>query len=376
MILSNEYSVKLPKKYKTILFLHAASKETFVFLAMLTPRRDGMAHVDSQGKILFECAFDFPMLAMGMLSDREAIFIETRKNRISVLNLDTHEFRYYPHLFVSEESDQSDIFTFADSRYLCIEEKGRYNINRYKLTYYQYPLQLNEKKAPRTLQVYESKENDWTYEYQSRKANGRSMVMWYKPKHDDDFEFKTYEYLPEKGKGEFKHYKFPFSLASRGTTTKVETLCHNAWELRSNCFIFLCWVGKETNRQGALNSNYVVDIDNQGAITEAAFTFGPYQDLLIDCLNLGEYSMLRTFSFDSGKAVKTPTYYIHNASERIVAEEIWQCSNLYKYELEGYSSGLLCEGLYNNQDVDEFKTRLKKVVDPKVVYGSLLREGP
>lgn len=53
-----------------------------------------------------------------------------------------------------EESDQSDIITFSETRYLCIEEKGRYNDNRYKLTYYTYPLQLNEKKTAKPFITY------------------------------------------------------------------------------------------------------------------------------------------------------------------------------------------------------------------------------
>lgn len=40
---------------------------------------------------------------------------------------------------------------------MCIEEKGRYNDNRYKLTYFQYPLKMAEvkdKKVTKTLAVY------------------------------------------------------------------------------------------------------------------------------------------------------------------------------------------------------------------------------
>ena len=73
-----------------------------MFLALIGERKDGVAHVDSKGVVLFETQFEHPMDAMGMLSDREAIFLETRKNRISVLNLETHEFAYYPHQFMSE----------------------------------------------------------------------------------------------------------------------------------------------------------------------------------------------------------------------------------------------------------------------------------
>jgi hypothetical protein len=53
------------------------------------------------------------MDAMGMLDEREVIFTETRRNRITVLNLETHEFSYFPHQFMNEESDLTDIFTFS-----------------------------------------------------------------------------------------------------------------------------------------------------------------------------------------------------------------------------------------------------------------------
>ena len=87
MILCNTYEVKLKKIYNQILFLHAAYNNTFVFLGMLTPRKDGVVHVDSKGNILFEKQFDDPMLTMAMMSDREAIFVNSRKNMILVLDL-------------------------------------------------------------------------------------------------------------------------------------------------------------------------------------------------------------------------------------------------------------------------------------------------
>lgn len=55
-----------------------------------------------------------------MLSDREAIVLETRKNRVTVLNLDDHTVSHYPHQFMFEESDQADIETFSESRLLCV----------------------------------------------------------------------------------------------------------------------------------------------------------------------------------------------------------------------------------------------------------------
>jgi hypothetical protein len=69
-----------------------------------------------------------------------------------------------------------------------------------------------EKKAPRTVAVYEAKDTEWTYEHFTRKANNFSMVLWYKPKHDDSFEFKTYDI--QNGKGQHRIYKFSHALAA------------------------------------------------------------------------------------------------------------------------------------------------------------------
>lgn len=49
-------------------------------------------------------------------------------------------------------------------------------------------------------------------------------------------------------------------------------------------------------------------------------------------------------------------------------------SHLYKYEFEGYASGLICEGLYQNQNVNKFTVILKRIVYPKDVYLFLLSE--
>lgn len=198
---------------------------------------------------------------------------------------------------MSEESDQTEILTFSETKYLCIEEKGRYNDNRYKLNYFPYPLQQIDKKT-KTVAIYEAKDNEWTYEHTTFKANNYSMMMWCKPRHDDSFEFKTYDI--QEGKGQYRQYGFSDPLAAFGQMHKIETLIMNAWEMRKSNFIFLCLTDKEIKKTGggSINSNFIVDVDNQGAISETKFTFGPYQDYLIDCYNLGPNSMFRTFKFE------------------------------------------------------------------------------
>ena len=57
--------------------------------------------------------------------------------------------------------------TFADTKYLCINEIGRYNDNRFKLTYYKYPLEKDAKPAHQN----EFKEGEWSYEYIVKQTN-------------------------------------------------------------------------------------------------------------------------------------------------------------------------------------------------------------
>lgn len=75
--------------------------------------------------------------------------------------------------------------------------------------------------------IYEAKDNEWTYEHETRKANNYSMMLWHKPRHDDSFEFKSYEI--SEGKGQLRHYRYPHSIASKDLHQKVEVVIFNAW---------------------------------------------------------------------------------------------------------------------------------------------------
>lgn len=50
MILNSSYHVKLDKTIKKILYLYPAYNDTFVFLALVNDRQDGVVHVDKNGK--------------------------------------------------------------------------------------------------------------------------------------------------------------------------------------------------------------------------------------------------------------------------------------------------------------------------------------
>lgn len=154
MLLKKSHSVKLPKTYYKILYLYPAMNDTFVFLGMRALRQDCITHVDKNGNILFEHVFSKPMDTLNMMTERQCIMLETRgkwymsasKDEeetgpcITVLDLDTYQFTRTPHYFLKEETEQSFIRCFPDTKLLCIQEDGCYNDNRFMLSYYQYPL--------------------------------------------------------------------------------------------------------------------------------------------------------------------------------------------------------------------------------------------
>lgn len=97
----------------------------------------------------------------------------------------------------------------------------------------------------------------------------------------------------------------------------METVITNVWHLYEKKYIFICLTNKtESKRIGGtvINSNFVVNIDknDKREIRQSKFTFGPYQDYLIDYYNLGICSMFRTYMIENGKVLKTPTYFVDN----------------------------------------------------------------
>jgi len=75
IVLKNSYNVKLKHPFTKILYLHMAYKQTFVFLALQNLNSDYAVHVDLYGTVLFQHKFTHPVLTMGMLSNKEAIFL-------------------------------------------------------------------------------------------------------------------------------------------------------------------------------------------------------------------------------------------------------------------------------------------------------------
>ena len=58
-----------------------------------------------------------------------------------------------------------------------------------KLTYFDYP--LTNKSKP--IAIYESKDNEWTYEYLLNKGNEKSLMLWWKPRQLNQIEIKSFK---------------------------------------------------------------------------------------------------------------------------------------------------------------------------------------
>ena len=244
---------------------------------------------------------------------------------------------------------------------VCVRENGRYNDNRFKLSYFNYPMEPNAKPV---IQYYS--EETWTHEYLVRKANNHSQICWFKGRHDENWEFYVFD-ARENPKGEAKKYTFPNKVGEPYGMNKIQCALKTMWEIRPNEYMLVCDTDRTKPEDAPINNNYVIDVKS-GACREAKFNFGDRQEFLIDQKYMGPTSMFRTFDFEAGNPLETPVFYINNETEEIVAEETWKCSYLYKYEFPGYDGGMIIDSQFENGDVTEVTVDPKKVMDPKEIY--------
>lgn len=245
---------------------------------------------------------------------------------------------------------------------VCIQENGRYNNNTFRLSYFALPLKANSE----PIHVYDSEEV-WTYEYMVRKANNVSTICWFKGRHDDGFEMRSYEFVD--GVGKYKVFNHANEIAKGEGLNKCEVAITTAWEMRPNEYLLVCISNRTKpteSTQEAVNNNYVWNVQ-ENSMREAKFNFGPYQDLHLDQHNFGNTCMFRTFDFENGAALSTPVYYIDNASETIIAQEEWKCSYRYKYDFPGTDGNMIVENQYENGNVEEIIVSGKKIMDPREI---------
>jgi len=167
-----------------------------------------------------------------MLSEKEVILYEVANNQIAILDLTTHTFTRFPHQFTFNDSAQTEVETFYETKLLCVTEHGQFNDHRLVLTYYSYPLKEGDKPLDR----YESKEGEWNYDWPIRRANNHSKIVWFRQKHEEDFEFRAYDL-----KDKLKVVKVKNNLnQGYANLNSVQCSLSNTWELKPKVYMLVC----------------------------------------------------------------------------------------------------------------------------------------
>ena len=163
---------------------------------------------------------------------------------------------------MDESSERSYLDTFSENRYICIREQGNYSDHRLKLSYYQWPL----KKGDKPFAIYESQDDQWTHEYLTTKGNNHSMIIWYKARHDEEFEFRMFD-LRNDLNGKYNVIKIKNTIGQPYHLNKVECAVANIWQIKKNQYCLACisnkTESKAVNSEGLINNNFILDMDHQ-----------------------------------------------------------------------------------------------------------------
>ena len=155
---------------------------------------------------------------------------------------------------------------------ICVQEDGRYNDNRFKLSYFDYPLTPLSKPC----NVYEAKDDEWTYEYMTRQVNNHSMLAWFKSRHDIEWEFKTYD-LRDDPSGKYNVYTFKQQIGVAYNLANVQCALTTMWQTTKNCFMMCTITNKGENEKnkdmGVIQNNYICDTTMK-IVRQAKCTFG------------------------------------------------------------------------------------------------------
>ena len=101
-----------------------------------------------------------------------------------------------------------EMFTFAETKFFCICERGALNDNRLILTYYDYH-DINEDSEPITR--WESKDDQWTIEHFHDKMNNHSKIGIWKYQHDQELVWTFFD-LKDDPKGKFQEVRAKINI--------------------------------------------------------------------------------------------------------------------------------------------------------------------
>lgn len=265
-------------------------------------------------------------------------------------------------------ADSHELYVFPESHLICVAETGRHDSNAFRLTYFRYPLREDSQPIHRF-----EDSSVWTYDYAVRRANTKSMVLWFKNQAQDFISFSTYQ-LHEDEQGQFAgkytahRVENPFKVNSKKASLSIG----NIWEMTASKFMLVA-ITDRPPEQGLYPSSIFVYEEKHDLLREAKFSLpGKSRVQCVDYCSFGNTAVIRTFEFKDGCMCESPIFYICNEEERIAAVETWKCSHLNKYSFPGYDPNLIVDARYTNANVTEVVSRSVKVVPMNELAANML----
>jgi hypothetical protein len=236
MMLTEKFRYRLKMQIEQVHYFSPAVNDGVVVIGLRELGKDAIYHFDAEAKLVFEHNFEDLVDSMAMMTQSEVMVPLVKKNEIFILDLNTHQVRYYKyHYFFIGVQAQVTIETFLESGLICIRENGSFGDHRLKLTYYRHPLPLHKAKEGRNIvSVFESKENEWTYEHSLRKGNNHSMILWFRARQDDHIElrlFDLYDLDFQSGmvEGNYRELRIKNTLGAEYKVGKINCAIVEAW---------------------------------------------------------------------------------------------------------------------------------------------------
>jgi len=131
------------------------------------------------------------------------------------------------------------------------------------------------------------------------------MIIWFKARHDEQLEIKTFEVVNKKGI--FNHYTIKNQIgAPYNYSNELQTAVVAVWQTEPSIFCLAALTEKTNlgfkNKDGVVNNNFIWNV-RENTMREANFYFEPkHNNSLGDICSFGDYSVFRTFSYQNGVA--------------------------------------------------------------------------
>lgn len=80
-----------------------------------------------------------------------------------------------------------------------------------------------------------------------RRGNNHSLIIWFKARHDEQFEIKTFD-LRDDPKGVYNHHKIKNTIGEPYGIQRVECAVSNIWEIKRGQLLAVCISNKTESK--------------------------------------------------------------------------------------------------------------------------------